>query len=177
MNTNSSNKYTYNNPDYNDKVTKKITLYNLDNEDKSFLKNMEKNNSFIITDISFLNKKNVTNYNISLSNLDIIKMLKYYIYLVQENKKEQLAVMNLKNNIPQLKEQLLNIKKNEINNKKLQNNNNIRQINNLSKNKNINLNINNYSSIDNSDILERYQNDIKYFSELINNINEEMKNI
>lgn len=85
--------------------------------------------------------------------------------------------MNLKNNIPQLKEQLLNIKKNEINNKKVQNNNNIKQINNLNKNNNINLNINNNSNFNNSDILERYRSDINYFSELINNINEEMKSI
>ncbi len=159
----------------------KITLYNLDNEDKSFLKKMENDNAFILNDISFLNKKNVTNYNISLSDFDTIKILKYYIYLVKENKKEQIYLTNVKNNISGLKNQLMTIKKMEVNKK-----------NEINKNKDnekpdkqtINLYefynkfIDNDNIRDkNNNILSRYQNDLNYLEELINNMNEEINNI
>ena len=94
---------------------------------------MEKNFAFIITDISFLNKKKISNYNISLNSFDIQKILNYYIYLVQENKKEQIAVINLQNNITELKDEFVNINKhNKLeNNKNPENeNNNLKEIRN-----------------------------------------------
>ena len=154
----------------NKTLNKKLTLYNLDNDDKLLLKNMEKNFAFIITDISFLNKKKISNYNISLNSFDIQKILNYYIYLVQENKKEQIAVINLKNNITELKDEFVNINKDN----KLENNKNPENENN--KLKEIR-NYNNYNKIGNSDILTRYQQDLNYFEDLINNMNKEIKDI
>ena len=159
----------------NNETNQKITLYNLDNEDKSLLKNMEKNNAFIISDISFLNRKNITNYNISLSNFDIKKLLIYYINLVKENKKEQIYITNLKNNISGLRGQLMTIKKNEIKTKS--------DINKEKEKKSINLieinnkYINNENKKEKLDILSRYENDLNYFEKLINNMNEEIKKI
>ena len=154
----------------NKTLNKKLTLYNLDNDDKLLLKNMEKNFAFIITDISFLNKKKISNYNISLNSFDIQKILKYYIYLVKENKKEQIAVINLQNNITELKDEFVNINKGN----KLENNKNPENENN--KLKEIR-NYNNYNKFGNSDILTRYQQDLNYFEDLINNMNKEIKDI
>ena len=162
-------------------MNNKITLYNLDNEDKLFLKNLERKNTFIITDISSLNNKNIKNYNITLSKFDIKKLLTYYISLVQENKKEQISLINLKNNISEMKEQLLNNKNNDINinkeknnNKEIENKRNLSNMNN--KEYNIQYNIK-YNKEDNSNILSRYEKDLNYFEGLINNINEEIKKI
>ena len=159
-------------------LNQKLTLRNIDDEDKSFLKNMERKNAFIISDISSLNGKNINNYNISLTSFDIKKLINYYIYLVLENKKEQIAVMNLKNSLPDLKEKINNIKKNETSNKLENNKNKDKE----KEKENINLkdaNIENksYNKLDNLDILSRYQEDLNFFEELFNNFNEEIKKI
>ena len=157
-------------------LIEKLTLYNLDNEDKILLKNMERNSSFVITDISSLNKKDITNYNISLSGFDIRKILNYYIFLVKQNKKEQISLMNLKNYVSDLKNNLSTNKNNEYNNKLDKNNNKedeIKKNNDLNKPKNLNKK----DYIQNKDILSRYQKDLKFFEEQINNMNEILKNI
>ena len=178
-----------NNINVNNDLNQKLTLYNLDNEDKSFLKKMEKNGSFVITDISFLNKKNISSYNISLNNFDIKKILNYYIYLVKENKKEQISILNLKNNISDLREELLNIKKNEAKIKSEKNKINAIEKDNqnislkITKNiketndRNSNINNNNFNKKEQLDILSRYQKDLNYFEELINKMNAELKTI
>ena len=157
-------------------LNEKITLYNLDNDDKTLLKNMERNSSFIITDISSLNKKDITNYNISLSRFDIKKILNYYFFLVKENKKEQISLMNFKNNLSDLKNNLSASKKDEFNNKY----ENIKEKENKTKNYIKNNNLNNIKNMKNNigiDVLSRYQKDLNFFEEQINNLDKELKNI
>ena len=93
---------------------KKITLHNLNKEDKLFLKDMESNNALLVTDISSLNKKNIINYNISLSNFNIRKLLNYYISLVNLNEKERIELNNLKNEVGEMREVYKKEKKIEI---------------------------------------------------------------
>ena len=143
--------------------SKKITLYNLNGEDKLLLKDMEKNNALLVTDISSLNKKNVVNYNISLSNFNIKKLLDYYLYLLNENEKEQIKFNNLKNEVGELREDYLKLKKNEINNSK--------ESNSIFDEKYLDvINIGNLSPV------SRYKNDLKFFENLMIKMNNEIKN-
>ena len=143
--------------------TKKITLYNLNGEDKLLLKDMEKNNALLVTDISSLNKKNIVNYNISLSNFNIKKLLDYYLYLINENEKEQIKFNNLKHEVGELREDYLKLKKSEINNSK--------ESNSIFDEKNLDIiNIGNLSPV------SRYKNDLKFFENLMIKMNNEIKN-
>ena len=134
---------------------KKITLHNLNKEDKLFLKDMESNNALLVTDISSLNKKNIINYNISLSNFNIRKLLNYYISLVNLNEKERIELNNLKNEVGEMREVYKKEKKSEINTNREESN----------------LDIGILSPA------ERYKNDLNFFEHLINKMNNEIKDV
>ena len=134
---------------------KKITLHNLNKEDKLFLKDMESNNALLVTDISSLNKKNIINYNISLSNFNIRKLLNYYISLVNLNEKERIELNNLKDEVGEMREVYKKEKKSEINTNREESN----------------LDIGILSPA------ERYKNDLNFFEHLINKMNNEIKNV
>ena len=134
---------------------KKITLHNLNKEDKLFLKDMESNNALLITDISSLNKKNIINYNISLSNFNIRKLLNYYISLVNLNEKERIELNNLKNEVGEMREVYKKEKKIEIDTNREESN----------------LDIGILSPA------ERYKNDLNFFEHLINKMNNEIKDV
>ena len=72
---------------------------------------MEAKNALLVTDISSLNKKNVLNYNISLSNFNIQKILDYYIFLENENHNELKKLNDLKREVSELKGNYLSKKK------------------------------------------------------------------
>ena len=134
---------------------KKITLHNLNKEDKLFLKDMESNNALLITDISSLNKKNIINYNISLSNFNIRKLLNYYISLVNLNEKERIELNNLKDEVGEMREVYKKEKKSEINTNR--------------EESNIDIGI--------LSPAERYKNDLNFFEHLINKMNNEIKDV
>ena len=134
---------------------KKITLHNLNKEDKLFLKDMESNNALLVTDISSLNKKNIINYNISLSNFNIRKLLNYYISLVNLNEKERIELNNLKDEVGEMREVYKKEKKSEINTNREESN----------------LDIGILSPA------ERYKNDLNFFEHLINKMNNEIKDV
>ena len=134
---------------------KKITLHNLNKEDKLFLKDMESNNALLVTDISSLNKKNIINYNISLSNFNIRKLLNYYISLVNLNEKERIELNNLKNEVGEMREVYKKEKKSEINTNR--------------EESNIDIGI--------LSPAERYKNDLNFFEHLINKMNNEIKDV
>ena len=134
---------------------KKITLHNLNKEDKLFLKDMESNNALLVTDISSLNKKNIINYNISLSNFNIRKLLNYYICLVNLNEKERIELNNLKDEVGEMREVYKKEKKSEINTNREESN----------------LDIGILSPA------ERYKNDLNFFEHLINKMNNEIKDV
>ena len=134
---------------------KKITLHNLNKEDKLFLKDMESNNALLVTDISSLNKKNIINYNISLSNFNIRKLLNYYISLVNLNEKERIELNNLKNEVGEMREVYKKEKKIEIDTNREESN----------------LDIGILSPA------ERYKNDLNFFEHLINKMNNEIKDV
>ena len=143
--------------------SKKLTLYNLENDDKLLLKALENKNALSITDISSLNKKNIVNYNISLSDFNIKNILKYYIYLLNEKEKGQIELNDLKKEVGELREDYLKVKKDEINNSKA--NSNILDDKNFDT-----INIEKLSPV------SRYKNDIKFFENLIIKMNNEIKN-
>ena len=145
---------------------KKLTLHNLNTEDKILLKDMEAKNALLVTDISSLNKKNITNYNMTISNFNNKKLLEYYLYLVNEHEKELNEMNNLENEVLELKTKYLNIKKTEINNNRGNN-----------KDK-LNFFENNDSTISVGKIgpISRYKNDLKFFENLIIKMNDEFKN-
>ena len=124
---------------------------------------MEANNALLVTDISSLNKKNIVNYNISLNNFNIKKILNYYLYLANENEKQQNELNNLKNEVGELREDYLKVKKNEIKNSKTNN------MINCDKNYDI-------SNIEKLNPVSRYKNDINFFENLIIKMNNEIKN-
>ena len=134
---------------------KKITLHNLNKEDKLFLKDMESNNALLVTDISSLNKKNIINYNISLSNFNIRKLLNYYISLVNLNEKERIELNNLKDEVGEMREVYKKEKKSEINTNR--------------EESNIDIGI--------LSPAERYKNDLNFFEHLINKMNNEIKDV
>ena len=134
---------------------KKITLHNLNKEDKLFLKDMESNNALLVTDISSLNKKNIINYNISLSNFNIRKLLNYYISLVNLNEKERIELNNLKDEVGEMREVYKKEKKSEINTNREESN----------------LDIGILSPA------ERYKNDLNFFEHLIIKMNNEIKDV
>ena len=134
---------------------KKITLHNLNKEDKLFLKDMESNNALLVTDISSLNKKNIINYNISLSNFNIRKLLNYYISLVNLNEKERIELNNLKDEVGEMREVYKKEKKIEIDTNREE------------------------SNIDFGILspAERYKNDLNFFEHLIIKMNNEIKDV
>ena len=134
---------------------KKITLHNLNKEDKLFLKDMESNNALLVTDISSLNKKNIVNYNISLSNFNIRKLLNYYICLVNLNEKERIELNNLKDEVGEMREVYKKEKKSEINTNR--------------EESNIDIGI--------LSPAERYKNDLNFFEHLIIKMNNEIKDV
>ena len=134
---------------------KKITLHNLNKEDKLFLKDMESNNALLVTDISSLNKKNIINYNISLSNFNIRKLLNYYISLVNLNEKERIELNNLKDEVGEMREVYKKEKKIEIDTNREESN----------------LDIGILSPA------ERYKNDLNFFEHLIIKMNNEIKDV
>ena len=64
---------------------------------------MEDKDALVISDISSLNKKNITNYNITISNFKIQKILEYYFSLLKLYEKEKNENMYLENEIGELK--------------------------------------------------------------------------
>ena len=147
-------------------INKKITLHNLNKEDKILLKDMEAKNALLVTDISSLNKKNVLNYNISLSNFNIQKILDYYIFLENENHNELKKLNDLKREVSGLKGDYLSKKKDELNKNKSKDDKNI-----FEEYKNISIDIEKLSPS------SRYKNDLKFFENLIIKMNDEIKNI
>ena len=111
---------------------------------------------FIIMRFLLLNKKNIVNYNISLSDFNIKNILKYYIYLLNEKEKGQIELNDLKKEVGELREDYLKVKKDEINNSKA--NSNILDDKNFDT-----INIEKLSPV------SRYKNDIKFFENLIIN--------
>ena len=116
---------------------------------------MESNNALLVTDISSLNKKNIINYNISLSNFNIRKLLNYYISLVNLNEKERIELNNLKDEVGEMREVYKKEKKSEINTNREESN----------------LDIGILSPA------ERYKNDLNFFEHLINKMNNEIKDV
>ena len=150
--------------DNNSDTKNKITLHNLNTEDKILIKDMEDKDALVISDISSLNKKNITNYNITISNFKIQKILEYYFSLLKVYEKEKNENMDLENEIGELKSRYLDMKKNELstNSKKDSdrlNNSTIRTI-----------------SVGKYGPLSRYQNDLNFFKDLIFKMNDEIKN-
>ena len=143
---------------------KKVTLHNLNKEDKIFLKEMESNNALLITDISSLNKKNIVNYNISLSNFNIRKLLNYYTSLVNLKEKEQIELYKLKNEVGEMREAYLKEKKNEI-------------INNKENDIVFDDKYNDKIDIGNLSPTSRYKNDLNFFGHLIIKMNNEIKDV
>ena len=147
--------------------SKKLILYNLNTEDKILLKDMESKKSLLITDISSLNKKSTTKYNISITNFNKRRLLEYYLYLLNENEKQQNEVNNLEKEISELKANYFDMKKNELNKSKDKES----EILTINDNKNIStLTIGKYGPI------SRYQNDLNFFEDLIIKMNDEIKN-
>ena len=72
---------------------------------------MESKKSLLITDISSLNKKSTTKYNISITNFNKRRLLEYYLYLLNENEKQQNEVNNLEKEISELKANYFDMKK------------------------------------------------------------------
>lgn len=147
-------------------INKKIILYNLTKDDKFLLKDMEAQKAFFITDISSLNKKNIVNYNISLSNFNLNKILDYYSFLVDEIGKEQEKLNNVEREVSGLKENYLRMKKNEMKNSEQKNNELI-----IEDYKNSMINIEKLSP------LSRYKTDLNFFENLIIKMNDEIKNV
>ena len=143
----------------------KLTLHNLNTEDKILIKDMEDKNALIVSDVSSLYKKNVTNYNITISNFKIQKILEYYFCLVNEYEKEKNENIELENEVTELKSRYLEMKKNEMSTNSRGresdrlNNSSIRTI-----------------SVGKCGPLSRYQNDLNYFKDLIVKMNDEIKN-
>ena len=151
---------------YNENNQDKLTLYNLDENDKIFLKKLEKDNAFVINDISALNDKK--GFNISLEKFDCKQILKLYLDLMKEYKQEQKVFINLKN--VNLENKSLNSSKRNIKQKKC----------NLfvNKDKSISSKISNNTDTKSKDnILYRYINDLNYFKDIINNMNDEIQNV
>ena len=146
---------------------KKLTLHNLNTEDKILLKDMEAKNALLVTDISSLNKKSITNYNMTISNFNNKKLLEYYLYLVNEHEKEINETNNLEKEVSELKGKYLNMKKTEINNNK----GNIKDKLNYFENNDSTISVGKIGPI------ARYKNDLKFFENLIIKMNDEFKNI
>ena len=128
---------------------------------------MESKKSLLITDISSLNKKSTTKYNISITNFNKRRLLEYYLYLLNENEKQQNEVNNLEKEISELKANYFDMKKNELNKSKDKES----EILTINDNKNIStLTIGKYGPI------SRYQNDLNFFEDLIIKMNDEIKN-
>ena len=153
-------------------MNKKITVYNLENDDKLLLKDLENKNALSITDISSLNKKNIVNYNISLSNFDPKKLINYYLYLEDEYRKEEMEINKLKIDAEKLKKEYLNLKRNEMNQNKEKNDEDNNKLSNIRSK-------NNYSTLSLGKLgpASRYQNDLNFFEDLIIKMNDELKNI
>ena len=148
----------------NSDAKNKITLHNLNTEDKILIKDMEDKDALVISDISSLNKKNITNYNITISNFKIQKILEYYFSLLKLYEKEKNENMDLENEIRELKSRYLDMKKNELSTNSRKdsdrlNNSTIRTI-----------------SVGKYGPLSRYQNDLNFFKDLIFKMNDEIKN-
>ena len=125
---------------------------------------MESNNALLITDISSLNKKNIVNYNISLSNFNIRKLLNYYTSLVNLKEKEQIELYKLKNEVGEMREAYLKEKKNEI-------------INNKENDIVFDDKYNDKIDIGNLSPTSRYKNDLNFFGHLIIKMNNAIKDV
>ena len=143
----------------------KLTLHNLNTEDKILIKDMEDKNALIVSDVSSLNKKNITNYNITIGNFKIKKILEYYFCLLNEYEKEKNDNIDLENEVIELKSRYLEMKKNEMSTNSRGkesdrlNNSTMRTI-----------------SVGKHGPLSRYQNDLNFFKDLIVKMNNEIKN-
>ena len=143
----------------------KLTLHNLNTEDKILIKDMEDKNALMVSDVSSLNKKNVTNYNITISNFKIQKILEYYFCLVNEYEKEKNENIELENEVTELKSRYLEMKKNEMST-----NSRGRESDRLNNSTIRTISVGKYGP------LSRYQNDLNYFKDLIVKMNDEIKN-
>ena len=143
----------------------KLTLHNLNTEDKILIKDMEDKNALIVSDVSSLNKKNITNYNITIGNFKIKKILEYYFCLLNEYENEKNDNIDLENEVIELKSRYLEMKKNEMSTNSRGkesdrlNNSTMRTI-----------------SVGKHGPLSRYQNDLNFFKDLIVKMNNEIKN-
>ena len=126
---------------------------------------MEDKNALMVSDVSSLNKKNVTNYNITISNFKIQKILEYYFCLVNEYEKEKNENIELENEVTELKSRYLEMKKNEMST-----NSRGRESDRLNNSTIRTISVGKYGP------LSRYQSDLNYFKDLIVKMNDEIKN-